>query len=320
MVHQHFTLAENLSALENIILGTENLFAMRLGRGKARAKLRALMGHSGLNVDLDARISTLSVGEKQRVEILKALYRDARVLVLDEPTAVLTPQESQTLFVTLKSLAADGLAIIFISHKLAEVIAASDRVAVLRAGCKVADLPTSECDQRQLAELMVGKSVPVSSREHQKPGAVLLALSGISSGEGREALRGVELILREGEILGIAGVSGNGQGALARVISGLETPRGGTLIFAGQTMNGADARDMIAAGIARIPEDRHKDGIIGAMTVAENLVIEEVRRPVYQRFGFLRFGEIARRAREAISAYDIRCQGEGCIGPIAVGR
>ncbi|AXS40442.1 ABC transporter ATP-binding protein [Breoghania sp. L-A4] len=309
MVHQHFTLAENLSALENIILGTEHLFAARLARGAARARLAGLMAHSGLSVDLDARISTLSVGEKQRVEILKALYRDARVLVLDEPTAVLTPQESETLFETLKSLAAEGLAIIFISHKLAEVIAASDRVAVLRAGAKVADLATSDCDQRQLAELMVGRDVPVSSRTAIPAGAELLRLQGVSTGEGREALHMVDLTLREGEIFGIAGVSGNGQGALARVISGLETPRSGTMTLAGESIRSDSAAQMIAAGFARIPEDRHKDGIVGAMSVAENLVIEEIRKPAFQKFGFLRFGEIAARAKEAIAAYDIRCQG-----------
>ncbi|WP_417672491.1 ATP-binding cassette domain-containing protein, partial [Roseibium sp.] len=174
MVHQHFTLAENLSALENILLGTEPLTAWKSGRAKATRHLDELMKRSGLTVDLNARISSLSVGEKQRVEILKALYRDARVLVLDEPTAVLTPQESDSLFATLKKLAADGLAIIFISHKLDEVLTASNRIAVLRGGRKVADQPTAGCDKRQLAELMVGKSVPESTRDKQSPGAPLL--------------------------------------------------------------------------------------------------------------------------------------------------
>jgi ABC-type uncharacterized transport system ATPase subunit len=310
MVHQHFTLAENLSALENILLGTEALTRFSSARGAARKRLNDLMQRSGLAVDLGARISTLSVGEKQRVEILKALYRDARVLVLDEPTAVLTPQESETLFATLKKLAGDGLGIIFISHKLDEVIAASNRIAVLRGGEKVADQPTADSTKRQLAELMVGRTVPESTRAPQEPGASLLVLSGITTGEGRDALHAVDLELFCGEILGIAGVSGNGQGALARIISGLETPVSGGLSLKGEHLGRSSARDMIDAGIARIPEDRHKDGIVGPMSVAENLAIETIRKPENQRFGLLRFDAIAARARDAITAYDIRCQGE----------
>ncbi|WP_417686789.1 ABC transporter ATP-binding protein [Roseibium sp.] len=310
MVHQHFTLAENLSALENILLGTEPLTAWKSGRAKATRHLDELMKRSGLTVDLNARISSLSVGEKQRVEILKALYRDARVLVLDEPTAVLTPQESDSLFATLKKLAADGLAIIFISHKLDEVLTASNRIAVLRGGRKVADQPTAGCDKRQLAELMVGKSVPESTRDKQSPGAPLLTLSKVTTGTGRDALHSVDLQLLSGEILGIAGVSGNGQGTLAKVISGLIAPLSGTMELDGQPLGQTDARKMIDAGIARIPEDRHKDGIVGAMSVAENLAIETIRKPENQRFGFLRFDAIAQRARDAIKGYDIRCQGE----------
>ncbi len=310
MVHQHFTLAENLSALENILLGTESLGAWKSGRARARKHLEGLMQRSGLTVDLNARISSLSVGEKQRVEILKALYRDARVLVLDEPTAVLTPQESDSLFETLKKLAAEGLAIIFISHKLDEVLAASHRIAVLRGGRKVADQPTAGCDKRQLAELMVGKTVPESTRENQAPGAPLLVLEKVSTGEGRDALHEVDLELLSGEILGIAGVSGNGQGMLAKVISGLQQPVSGSVQLNGQSLTASDARRMIDAGIARIPEDRHKDGIVGPMSVAENLAIETIRKPENQRFGFLRFEAIADRARGAIAAYDIRCQGE----------
>ncbi len=309
MVHQHFTLAENLTGLENILLGTDELHGLRLSRGAARQRLGDLMERSGLTVDLDVRISALSVGEQQRVEILKALYRDARVLVLDEPTAVLTPQEAERLFATLKTLAADGLAIIFISHKLAEVLAASDRVAVLRAGAKVADIATGDCDRRQLAELMVGRSVPEGERDEKTPGLALLALCGISTGEGRDALYDVSLELRAGEILGVAGVSGNGQGTLARVISGLVDPREGRIILEGERVEGGRPDRMIAAGVARIPEDRHKDGIVGTMTVAENLVIEEVRKAPYQRFGFLNFRAMRARAEEAIRAYDIRCRG-----------
>jgi len=310
MVHQHFTLAENLSALDNIILGTEKLISLTSARAPARKKLAELITRSGLDVPLDARISQLSVGEKQRVEILKALYRDARVLVLDEPTAVLTPQESDTLFATLKKLSADGLAIIFISHKLAEVMASSHRVAVLRGGRKVADLPTAECDLRKLAELMVGHEIVETVRDAGSPGAPLLALQNISVGDGRDALHQVDLVLRSGEILGIAGVSGNGQTTLARVISGLEPPASGTISMEGDDRTDANARAVIDNGLARIPEDRHRDGIVGPMSVSENLAIESIRKPENQRFGLLRFSAMREKARNLIKAYDIRCQGE----------
>jgi simple sugar transport system ATP-binding protein len=319
MVHQHFTLAENLTALENILLGTGPLFAPRSAPAGARARLEALMRRCGLVVDLDLRVSRLSVGEKQRVEILKALYRDARVLVLDEPTAVLTPQESEQLFSTLKTLAADGIAIVFISHKLAEVLAASDRVAVLRHGRKVADLPTAECDRKKLAELMVGHALTQTLREPGTPGGVLLAMARVSAGSGRDALTDVDLELRAGEILGIAGVSGNGQATLARLLSGLTPATGGALRLDGRPIEAHDARAMIRAGLARIPEDRHRDGIVGAMTVAENLVIEEIRSPRYQRLGFLDFGAIAARAKEAIAAYDIRCSGGHAVARLLSG-
>ncbi|MBN9671211.1 ABC transporter ATP-binding protein [Roseibium aggregatum] len=310
MVHQHFTLAENLSALDNILLGTEPLAALKSSRAPARKKLDDLMARSGLSVNLDTRISQLSVGEKQRVEILKALYRDARVLVLDEPTAVLTPQESETLFSVLKKLAGEGLGIIFISHKLAEVLASSNRVAVLRGGRKVADLQTSGCDRRQLAELMVGHEIAETAREPGEPGAVLFSLKNVSAGGGRDALRDVSLDLKAGEILGIAGVSGNGQTMLARVISGLEPVRSGELLLEGEGLGSLHARSMIDLGFARIPEDRHHDGIVGAMTVSENLAIESIRKPENQRFGLLRFAAMRTRAKEMIKAYDIRCQGE----------
>ncbi|WP_319621609.1 ABC transporter ATP-binding protein [Pseudovibrio sp. SPO723] len=308
MVHQHFTLAENLSGLENIVLGTESLWATRFSRSKARAKLESLMEASGLEVDLDVRVSRLAVGERQRVEILKALYRDARILVLDEPTAVLTPQESESLFATLKKLSSQGLGIIFISHKMAEVLGHSDRVAVLRSGEIVADLATSICDRQMLADLMVGHSVEAVQRTPGNPGKPLLVLDKVSAGEGREALDHVSLTLRRGEIIGLAGVSGNGQSTLQQLISGLIPTTSGTLKLEGKPLP-AKASAAIRQGVARIPEDRHHDGIVGSMSVASNLVIEEIRRPAYQRFGLLRYGAIKRRAEAAIKAYGIRCPG-----------
>ncbi|MBA5777177.1 ABC transporter ATP-binding protein [Stappia sp. F7233] len=308
MVHQHFTLAENLTGLENILLGTQTLFSPGWQRGRARRKLAEVMKQSGLEVDLDCRVSRLTVGEKQRVEILKALYRDARVLVLDEPTAVLTPQESESLFRTLRALAANGLSVVFISHKMAEVLSASDRIAVLRGGQLVADLPTRVCDRHMLADIMVGRHIEPDERLPSKEGAPLLILKDISTDDGRNALHDLSLSVRGGEILGIAGISGNGQATLARLISGLEPPKSGTIEIDGKRLP-ADPRKVMAAGIARIPEDRHRDGIVGAMTVAENLAIEAIRSPAFQRLGFLKFSAMASRATEAIEAYDIRCPG-----------
>jgi general nucleoside transport system ATP-binding protein len=216
MVHQHFTLAENLTGFENIVLGTEPLLRLRLSTAPRR-KIEALMKGSGLTVELDVQVSRLAVGEKQRVEILKALFRDARILVMDEPTAVLTPQEAEGLFQTIRMLAAQGLGVIFIAHKLGEVLAVSDRIAVLRGGRKVGEMATREVDRRRIAELMVGRDVPVSRRMPRMPGAVVLELRDVvvAGADGRSSLHRVSLAVREGEIVGIAGVSGNGQAVLA---------------------------------------------------------------------------------------------------------
>jgi len=311
MVHQHFALAENLTVLDNITLGTEPLFRLSRANSAARAKLAGLMQRSGLKIDLDAQVSQLSVGERQRIEILKALYRDARILVLDEPTAVLTPQESDGLFETLRSLAAHGLSVVFISHKLHEVVSGSDRVAVLRGGRKVAEIPTRGSDKAQLAELMVGRAVSRSKREPRAPGAPVLILADVSVGGGniRQRLENVSMTVREGEIVGIAGVSGNGQTALANLLSGLVTPSAGTLSLGGKVLSRCDPQEFVAAGVGRIPEDRHHEGAVGSMTIAENIALETIRSRRFQRFGFLKFGAIRARAEEAIKAYDIRCPG-----------
>lgn len=311
MVHQHFTLAENLTGLDNIVLGTESIFRLRRDRSTARAKLGDLMAGSGLNVDLDQPVHELTVGEKQRVEILKALYRDARLLVLDEPTAVLTPQEADSLFAILRKLAATGLAVIIIAHKLAEVLAVSHRIAVLRGGAKVGEMKTSEADHKSIAELMVGREVPASRRTPHEAGKPVLTLADVTidRGDSRRSLHRVNVTAHEGEILGIAGVSGNGQAALAQLIAGLDKPDSGTVAIFGDTITKFDAHTFAQNGIARIPEDRHHDGMVGSMTVAENIAIEDVRSPEYQKFGFLDFEAIRKRAEHAIADYDVRCPG-----------
>jgi ABC-type uncharacterized transport system ATPase subunit len=310
MVHQHFTLAENLTGLENIMLGTEPVLRFSRRTGAARRRVAKVMQESGLVVDLDVQVSRLTVGERQRVEILKALYRDARILVLDEPTAVLTPAEADGLFATMHALAKGGLAVIFISHKLGEVLAVSHRIAVLRGGRKVGEMRTADADRRRIAELMVGRDVPASRRTPRAAGAVLLELDRVTvRGDHRRSLNEARLTVAEGEIVGIAGVSGNGQAALAALVAGLARPGAGTMRLFGAPVARHDPRAFARAGVARIPEDRHHDGVVGAMTVAENVALEEIREPAFQRGGFLRFSALRARAANAIRDYDVRCPG-----------
>ncbi len=304
MVQQHFALAGSLSVLENIVLGTRPLLSPWLRLGDARARLQALMDQSGLHVPLDRRVAALGVGERQRVEILKVLYRGARLLVLDEPTAVLTPQEGAGLFATLRRLCASGLSVIFISHKLNEVVAFADRVAVLRAGRKVADQPVGSASKASLARLMVGREVPAPIRVPAQPGAVLLQLEQVCA----PGMMDVSLAVHAHEVIGIAGVSGNGQAALAAVVSGTRRPDSGRMQVAGRPAPTTPG-GMVRAGLARIPEDRQHEGVAPGLSVAENLILETLGAPAVQRWGFLRRRAIQAAAERAIAAYDIRCQG-----------
>ncbi len=310
MVHQHFTLAENLSGLDNIRLGTEPLLSLGR-RATARTRIKSIIAESGLEVDLDRRVADLTVGEKQRIEILKALYRDARVLILDEPTAVLTPQEAEGLFVVLRRLAANGLGVIFISHKLGEVLAVSHRIMVLRGGKKAGELTTAEADRRSIADLMVGKAVAQVTRTPGRAGDPLLELDHVTLAKSgsRSAVADASFTLRAGEITGLAGVSGNGQAGIAAMLSGLAVPDTGIMRLFGAPVTRADPRRLVQQGVARMPEDRQHDGVVGTMSVADNIAIEEIRSPGFSRFGLLDNNAMRARAESAIAAYDVRCPG-----------
>ncbi|WP_158045889.1 ABC transporter ATP-binding protein [Skermanella pratensis] len=319
MVHQHFTLADNLTVLDNVILGTEPLWRLRSDRGRGRRRLAELAERFGLAVDPDAGVGSLSVGERQRVEILKALYRDARILILDEPTAVLTPQESERLFATLKLLTAEGLAVVFISHKMNEVMAASDVVGVLRGGRLVALRRTAETSRGELAELMIGRTLKAPTVEPMDAGEPVLVLSGVTAAAGTAGLDTVDLTVRRHQIVGIAGVSGNGQSVLADLVSGLIVPGAGRLQVLGDEVGSAGPGDMIRRGVARIPEDRHATGLVGDMTVWENLIAERYRLPEFSRLGFLKRGAARERAESVIRDYDVRCPGPDAVSRLLSG-
>ncbi len=327
MVHQHFTLADALSVLDNVMLGTESLWQPFSRRGAARAQLLALSQRFGLAVDPQARVADLSVGERQRVEILKALYRGARILILDEPTAVLTPQESEQLFATLTQMVAQGLSIVFISHKLGEVLRVSHRIAVLRSGRLVALLPAAGASQAQLAEAMVGRSVaparrPVAQSGQARAAAaqpLACALSGAgvrhshSQSQKRQAstpsaqplLQDINLEVQAGEIVAIAGVSGNGQAALAELLCGLLSLDSGSLQVAGQALP-PQPRAFIDAGVARIPEDRHAVGTVGDLPLWENAILEHHHRPAFQRQGWLQHRAAVAHAQDLVQRFDVR--------------
>jgi ABC-type uncharacterized transport system ATPase subunit len=330
MVHQHFALADNLSVLDNVMLGTEPLWQPFSRRAAARAALQATAQRFGLAVDADARIGDLSVGERQRVEILKALTpmgrrRGARVLILDEPTAVLTPQESESLFATLRQLVAQGLSVIFISHKLDEVLRVARRIAVLRAGALVAMFDAAQADKAQLALAMVGRRVELP---HRVPGAAAQPATSPTSacelrgatvrGTGaRPALDAVDLVVAPGEIVAIAGVAGNGQQALAELLCGLQRLDAGSLRLAGREV-AARPRAFVEAGVARVPEDRHAVGVVGDMALWENAMLERYRQGGFSHRGLLRRAAAMAHARTLVQRFDVR--GTEAAGVLTVTR
>jgi general nucleoside transport system ATP-binding protein len=313
MVHQHFTLADNLSVLDNVMLGTEPMWRPFSRRGAARARLLEAAERFGLQVNPAALIRDLSVGERQRVEILKALVsgekrQGAKILILDEPTAVLTPAEAESLFGTLRQLIAQGLSVIFISHKLDEVLRVSNRIAVLRGGKLVATIAAAGSSKAELAELMVGRQVDPPTRRARAPGALTCRLRDVGAG-------GMNLDLHAGEIVAIAGVAGNGQQELAGLLFGLHAPARGQVELRGRAMP-AKPKEWVRAGVARIPEDRHAVGVVGELPVWENAVLERFDTPAFSRAGLLRRGAAQAHARNIIERFDVRgTQSQGLATP-----
>ena len=307
MVHQHFTLADNLSVLDNVMLGSEPLWQLFSRRSAAKTRLLAVAQRFGLRVSPEAKIASLSVGERQRVEILKALYRGARILILDEPTAVLTPQESEALFDTLGHMVAQGLSIIFISHKLKEVLRVSKRVAVLRGGKLVAQAPAVGTTQAQLAQWMVGHAVnTVQRRPALSMGQAVCTLNAVStSGSGHDRLHDVSLRLKAGEIVAIAGVSGNGQLALADLLCGTSSLGRGSVEFLGQPLKASPAW-LVTQGVARIPEDRHAVGVVGDLSVWENAVSERLRSPDFSKILWVKRQAAQAYASRIVQEFDVR--------------
>ena len=312
MVHQHFRLVAPFTVSENIVLGDMRGEGRRFFRGARRVEQHVLeLGERyGLSVDPHAAIWQLSIGEQQRVEVLKALYREARVLILDEPTSVLTPQEADALFVTLRQIAAEGRTVIFISHKLHEVQAVSDRVSVLRAGKNVGTVDTSASTSRSLAALMVGHDVDVVHRGGDGVGSdVVLSVRDlwVHGDRGLPAVRGVDFEIHAGEIVAVAGVSGNGQRELAEAITGMRRPFRGEICVCGRRLHGGDAREAIDKGVAHVPEDRLGTGVAPGLSLAMNLALKDYR---HRSAGpFLRLGRLRTEAEDSIRTYDVKAPG-----------
>ena len=315
MVHQHFRLVPPFTVAENMALGDHRpgqRSSFRIDPAAIESRVEELSKRYGLAVDPGARIWQLSLGEQQRVEILKALYRDARVLILDEPTAVLTPQEAEVLFKTLRQMAADGRAVIFISHKLNEVMAVSDRVTVLRGGRSIATVSTAESTPRSLAALMVGREIGQGKRRlHAVPSGPRLEVEGVwaSGSRGDLAVRGVTLEVRAGEIVCIAGVAGNGQRELAETITGLRPPARGRVRVDGREVRRGDPRAALDAGIAFVPEDRLGTAAAPGLSIASNLVLRSYRDPSVSRGPLLLLDRIRKRAIDLIARYRIAAPG-----------
>jgi len=309
MVHQHFLLVQAFTALENIILGREPLKRGRIDLRRAQAEVAELARRYGLAIDPQARIGDSSVAMRQKVEILKALYRKAEVLILDEPTAVLSPAEVDGLVEIVRELALQGKSVVLITHKLKEVMRVADVCTILRNGRRIATFPVAEASAAELAEKMIGHRLPVApAAATAQRGPVTLRVEDlyVNNGSGVPAVRGLSLEVHAGEILGIVGVDGNGQSELVEAIAGLRRITSGRVVFRGRELTNKRPREIIESGLGLIPEDRQQSGLVLDLSVAENLVLKDFRKPPFSWRGLLDSRAISTFAREIIRSYDIR--------------
>ena len=316
MIHQHFALVPSQTVLENIVVGTDCGKGIFLDLKSARQEVLVLQKRFGLQVDPDARVWTLSVGEQQKVEILKALYRDVDILIMDEPTAVLAPAETADLFRTLRSLVREGRSIVFISHKLNEVIEISDRIVVLRNGQVVAERKTADTSTRELANLMVGRELMENIEKKELPaGEPVLEIKCLNALNDQKvpALKNVDLIVRQNEIVGMAGISGNGQRELSEVLFGMRSPTGGLIQISGKPLGFGKPAVTIKAKMGRIPEDRIDTGLLMDFSVEENLILENHSSADFHKFGLFKSHTIHRFSEELIEKYRITTTGRDAL-------
>ncbi len=315
MVHQHFQLVDVFTVLDNIILGAEDTRLGFLQKKKARAKVEELSNRYGLKVDLDAKVEDITVGMQQRTEILKMLYRENEILIFDEPTAVLTPQEIDELMQIMKNLVQEGKSILFISHKLNEIMTVADRVSVLRKGKYIGTVNVKDTNKQELSNMMVGRPVQLEVvKGPAQPGETVLEvrdMSVYSHAHKKDAVHQVSFDVRAGEILCIAGIDGNGQTELIHGLTGLEKISGGSVRLCGREITHAPIRSR-SENMSHIPEDRHKHGLILDFTLEENLVLQRFREPQFEKGGFIRFDAVRDYAQRLIQQYDVR-SGQGPV-------
>ncbi|WP_215141535.1 ABC transporter ATP-binding protein [Exiguobacterium qingdaonense] len=310
MVHQHFMLVEKFTVTENIILGLEPKSGVTIDRDTARKKVMEISEQYGLKIDPDAKIEDISVGMQQRVEILKTLYRGADILIFDEPTAVLTPQEIQELIQIMKRLIAEGKSIILITHKLKEIMQVADRCTVIRRGRYIGTVEVDETvNEDSLAEMMVGREVNFAA-EYSKadPQQVVLDVQGlvVKDSRGLKVVEGLDLQIRAGEVLGIAGIDGNGQTELIESISGLKKPESGKVLLNGKDVTGHTPRKMTEAGIGHIPQDRHKHGLVLDYSIRDNMVLQTYYKEPFSKRGLMNYKAVAEKAKALIEKFDVR--------------